>query len=202
MHARGQRPLRTRAISSPTLRLRLGAKRAEAEATGGLRMRFAMWRGGVSGAGGPGAAGNRAERAGGRAVVAGQIAGEEDVTRVEAARGLLAAGAADTLVVKPMTCGGSRPALEIATLADDAGVAVVVTTTIDSGVGTATALQLAATLPANGPACGLATSSLLADDLVSAPLSARNGWLDVASGPGPSVELEEAKLARYGVDHG
>ena len=150
----------------------------------------------------PVAPGQLAEMTRVRAAVAVPIAADEDVTSVESARRVLAAGAADALVVKPMTCGGIRPALEIATLADDAGVAVIVTTTIDSGVGTAAALQLAATLPENGPACGLATSSLLADDLVAAPLSARNGWLDVASGPGLGVELDEAKLERYSVDKG
>ena len=146
--------------------------------------------------------GQLAEMARVRAAVAVPIAADEDVTSVETARQVLAAGAADALVVKPMTCGGMKPAREIATLADDAGVAIIVTTTIDSGVGTAAALQLAATLPENGPACGLATSSLLMDDLVVAPLSARNGWLDVPAGPGLGVELDEAKLARYGVDKG
>ncbi len=150
----------------------------------------------------PIAPGQLAEMARVRAAVAVPIAADEDVTSVEAARRVFAAGAADALVVKPMTCGGLRPAREIATLADNAGVAVIVTTTIDSGVGTAAALQLAATLPENGPACGLATGSLLADDLVAAPLSARNGWLDVASGPGLGVELDDAKLARYGIDTG
>ena len=40
------------------------------------------------------------------------------------------------------------------------------------------------------------------DDLVAAPMSARNGWLDVLGGPGLGVELDEAKLARYGIDEG
>ena len=150
----------------------------------------------------PIAPGQLAEMARVRAAVAVPIAADEDVTSVEAARRVLAAGAADALVVKPMTCCGMKPAREIATLAEDAGVAVIVTTTIDSGVGTAAALQLAATLPENGPACGLATSSLLMDDLVAAPLSARNGWMDAAPGPGLGIELDEAKLARYGVDKG
>ena len=150
----------------------------------------------------PIAPGQLAEMARVRAAVAVAIGADEDVTSVESARRVLAADAADALALKPMTCGGLRPAREIATLADEAGVAVIVTTTIDSGVGTAAALQLAATLPENGPACGLATGSLLMDDLVAAPLSARNGWLDVASGPGLGVELDEAKLARYGVAKG
>ncbi|MCH8026033.1 MAG: mandelate racemase/muconate lactonizing enzyme family protein [Chloroflexi bacterium] len=150
----------------------------------------------------PIASGQLAEMARIRAAVAVAIAADEDVTSVESARRVLAAGAADALVVKPMTCGGIKPAREIATLAEDAGVAVIVTTTIDSGVGTAAALQLAATLPDNGPACGLATGGLFIDDLVAAPFSARQGWLDAASGPGLGVELDEAKLARYGIDKG
>ncbi len=150
----------------------------------------------------PIASGQLAEMARVRAAVNVPIAADEDVTSVESARRVLAAGAADALVVKPMTCGGLRPARNIATLAEDAGVAVIVTTTIDSGVGTAAALQLAATLPENGPACGLATSSLLMDVLVATPFVARDGWMDVPGGHGLGVELDEAKLARYCIDRG
>ena len=126
------------------------------------------------------------------------IAADEDVTGLDAARRVLEAGAAQLLVVKVMVVGGLRPARRIAELASAAGVAVVVTTTIDAGVGTAAALHLAATLPEGGPACGLATGSLFVDDLVVRPLAARDGWMELAEGPGLGVELDGAKLARYG----
>jgi o-succinylbenzoate synthase len=133
-----------------------------------------------------------------RSAVSVAIAADEDVVSLEPARRVLEAGAADALVIKPMVVGGLRPARQIAELASEAGVAVVITTTIDAGVGTAAALHLAATLPADGPACGLATGSLLSDDLVVRPLSARDGWMAVPDGAGLGVELDEAKLAMYG----
>ena len=126
------------------------------------------------------------------------IAADEDVTGLDAARRVLEAGAPQLLVVKLMVVGGLRPARQIAELASAAGVAVVVTTTIDAGVGTAAALHLAATLPEDGPACGLATGSLFVDDLVVRPLAASDGCLELPEGPGLGVELDGAKLARYG----
>ena len=133
-----------------------------------------------------------------RRAVGTPIAADEDVTGLDAARRVLEAGAAELLVVKLMVVGGLRPARQIAELASAAGVAVVVTTTIDAGVGTAAALHLAATLPEDGPACGLATGSLFVDDLVVRPLAARDGRMELPAGPGLGVELDEEKLAQYG----
>lgn len=133
-----------------------------------------------------------------RAAVDVPIAADEDVTNVEAAERVLEAGAADVLVVKPMVVGGLHPARRIIDLAAVAGVEVVVTTTIDAGIGTAAALHLAATLPPGGPACGLATGSLLAADLITRPLVARCGRMGLPDGPGLGVELDEGQLARYG----
>jgi len=60
---------------------------------------------------------------------------DESVTGLDAARALLEAGAADVLVVKPARVGGVRQSLRIATLAAAAGVPVVVSTLLETGVG-------------------------------------------------------------------
>lgn len=125
------------------------------------------------------------------------IAADEDVTGPAAVEGLLGAGAVDLLVVKPMVVGGLRPALEIAAMAAGAGVPVIVTTTLDAAVGTAAALHLAAALPRPGPACGLATGSLLAADLAARPPAVRRGWMKLPEGPGLGVEIDEGALARW-----
>jgi L-alanine-DL-glutamate epimerase-like enolase superfamily enzyme len=127
------------------------------------------------------------------------IAADEDVTDAAAAARLLEAGAADCLVLKPMVVGGLRAALGITELARRAGASVIVTTTVDAGVGTAAALHLAAALPAKGPAHGLATGSLLAADIVARPLAVRAGRMALPEGPGLAVELDEGALARYGM---
>jgi o-succinylbenzoate synthase len=132
-----------------------------------------------------------------RAAVDVPVAADEAVTDLAAAQRLLEANAADVLVVKPMVVGGLRPALEIAETARKAGIAAIVTTTIDAGVGTAAALHLAAVLPEEGPAHGLATGALLAVDIVAQRLAVRSGHMPLPEGPGLGVELDEGALTRY-----
>jgi o-succinylbenzoate synthase len=133
-----------------------------------------------------------------RSAVATLIAADESVAGPEQARAVIAAGAADILVVKPMLAGGPRRAREVIALAHAAGLRALVTTTIDSGVGTTMALHLAATLPAPSLACGLATAPLLAGDLLARPLAIHDGSMPLPSAPGLGVTLDERQLARYG----
>ena len=134
-----------------------------------------------------------------RAAVRVPIAADEAVTSVEAARRVLEASAADILVLKPMVVGGLRPARRIMELAAVAGAECIVTTTIDSGVGTAAALHLAATLPSGARACGLATGSLLAGDLIRDPPAAHSGQMLLPDHPGLGVELDEKLLAQFAI---
>jgi len=97
-----------------------------------------------------------------------------------------------------MVVGGLRQGCRIIELAAGAGVGAVVTTALESGVGAAAALHLAATLPPDSPACGLATGSLLAADLIRRPLVARCGRMELPERPGLGIELDERELARYG----
>jgi L-Ala-D/L-Glu epimerase len=133
-----------------------------------------------------------------RAAVGTPIAADESAGRFDQARRVVAAGAADILVVKPMLAGGPRPAQAIIDLAAAAGLQAFVTTTVDSGVGIAAALHVATTLPKPGLACGLATARLLAADLLSQPLSVNDGTMRLPTGPGLGVSLDQQELARYG----
>lgn len=117
------------------------------------------------------------------------IAADEPVTGLEAASNIIRAGAADFLVVKPMVVGGLRAGLAIIDLARSVGVGCIVTTTIDSAVGIAAALHLAANLPAPLPYCGLATASLLTGPLVENALPVINGQIQVPSKPGLGIDL-------------
>jgi L-alanine-DL-glutamate epimerase-like enolase superfamily enzyme len=130
------------------------------------------------------------------------IAADEAVTGLEAVKALIGAFAADVLIVKPMAVGGVGPARTIVELGTLAALRVVVTTTIDTGIGVAAALHLAATLPRPIPACGLATGSLLAADLLSEPLRVRDGEMILPAGPGLGVALHEGQLARYATGAG
>ena len=124
------------------------------------------------------------------------IATDEDVTGPEAARRIIEAGAANVLVVKPQYVGGPRAALEIIDLATAAGVGVVVTSSIETGIGVAAAAHLAACAP-GGYAHGLSTLDLMTDDLIEPGLRIGDGKLLIPHGTGLGVSLDEAALDRF-----
>lgn len=102
------------------------------------------------------------------------------------------AGAADILVLKPQPMGGVRRALD---LARRCGIPVVVSSALETSVGLAAGVALAAALPDLPYACGLGTATLLAGDLTDRPLIPRDGMVEV-NRPEPSSEL----LARWRAD--
>jgi L-alanine-DL-glutamate epimerase-like enolase superfamily enzyme len=132
-----------------------------------------------------------------REAVSTPIAADEDITDFDAVRRVLQLGAAQILVLKPMVVGGLSPARQIIELAQVAGAAVIVTTTIDAGVGVAAALHLAATLPHGSLACGLATGELLVSDLLVHPLAVRDGEMLLPEAPGLGIAVDEAELIHY-----
>lgn len=114
------------------------------------------------------------------------IAADESVTDMGAALDLLEAGC-DTLVVKPARVGGPLRAASIIEAATEAGVPVVVSTLIETGVGLATALHVAATVPGDR-AHGLATGHLIEDDPVDGSPRVIHGRMRV-TGPGLGVQV-------------
>jgi o-succinylbenzoate synthase len=96
---------------------------------------------------------------------------------------ILEAEAADLLVCKPMVLGGIDRAIEVGRRAVDAGLDVVVTTTIDGAVARAAAVHLAAALPTTR-ACGLATSGLLSEDIRANVAPIASGAAVVPQGKG------------------
>ena len=102
---------------------------------------------------------------------------------------IIEADAADVLVLKPMALGGIDRARTAALRAREAGVSIVVTTTIDAAVARTAAVHLAASLP-ESPACGLATAELLAEDLAPDPAPIENGTARVPQEKGLGVEVD------------
>lgn len=96
------------------------------------------------------------------------------------------AGAADVVVLKPMALGGVDRARRTALAARNAGVGVVVTTTIDAVVARTAAVHLAASLP-GVRACGLATADRLARDLAPDPAPVADGEIRVPQGAGLGI---------------
>ena len=120
------------------------------------------------------------------------VAADESVRRAEDPLRVRAAGAADIVVVKVQPLGGVRPALRIAR---ECGLPVVVSSAVDSSVGLAAGVALAAALPDLPYACGLATMSLLEGDVTAAPLAESGGALPVRRPP-----VDPAELARWETD--
>ena len=136
------------------------------------------------------------------------IAADEAVTSVAAARAVLDAGAADVLIVKLSRVGGPVAVAEIAALAAERGVPVVISSLFETGVGLASGLACAAALPdvPGWPAAsrdhGLATADLLSDDLLVARLLVRAGRMRAPGGPrcgALGVTVDEAVVHWYEV---
>jgi o-succinylbenzoate synthase len=119
------------------------------------------------------------------------VAVDESLTEYDADE-ILAAGAADVLILKPMVVGGPDRAREIAMQAREAGVEPVVSNTVDAVVGRTGAVHVAASLPDVSP-CGLATAPLLAEDLSADPAPVSDGAIDVPQGKGLGLPDRPAK---------
>ena len=120
------------------------------------------------------------------------VAADESVRKAEDPFRVRAAGAADIVVIKVQPLGGVRNALRVA---NECGLPVVVSSAVDSSVGLAAGVALAAALPDLPYACGLATMSLLAGDVTASPLAESGGSLPVRR---PPADL--AELARWEAD--
>jgi O-succinylbenzoate synthase len=104
------------------------------------------------------------------------LAADESIRKADDPLAVRAAGAADIVVIKVAPLGGVRPALEIAAAC---GLPVVVSSAVESSIGLAAGVALAAALPELRYDCGLATMSLLAGDVSDDPLVAQDGMLAV-----------------------
>lgn len=104
------------------------------------------------------------------------IAADESIRRAEDPYRVRDLEAADIAVLKVQPLGGVRACLRIA---EDIGLPVVVSSALESSVGIAAGVALAAALPELHHACGLATVQLLTDDVALDPLLPVDGMLPV-----------------------
>jgi L-Ala-D/L-Glu epimerase len=116
------------------------------------------------------------------------IAADEAASSRASVENLIELQAVDAVIIKAGVIGSISAAREIIDLATAAGIQVVVTTGLETGVAITAALHLAATLPKPVSACGLATGTLLeTDQLVDSP-RIRAGQMIVPVAPGLGVE--------------
>jgi len=124
------------------------------------------------------------------------IAADESCASLADLRALLDAGAVDAVVIKPLRTGLAE-ALAMIAEATARDVPCVLTTTFDTGIGTALAAHLAALLPEPRLACGLATLPMLAGDIARGCPSPQRGALALPVTPGLAVELDDGALDRF-----
>jgi O-succinylbenzoate synthase len=108
------------------------------------------------------------------------VAADESIRRADDPMRVVQLDAADIAVLKVAPLGGVHACLRIA---EQIGLPVVVSSAVETSVGLAAGLALAAALPDLPHACGLATTSLLAGDVVADPLVPVDGFLPVGRQP-------------------
>ncbi|WP_277208278.1 o-succinylbenzoate synthase [Isoptericola croceus] len=104
------------------------------------------------------------------------VAADESIRRAADPLRVVREEAADVVVLKVQPLGGVRACLD---LAERVGLPVVVSSALESSVGLAAGVALAAALPELPHACGLATAQLLVRDVTGTPLLPVDGALPV-----------------------
>jgi O-succinylbenzoate synthase len=117
-----------------------------------------------------------------------RVAADESIRRAEDPYRVKALEAADVAVLKVQPLGGVRACLQIA---EDIGLPTVVSSALETSIGLAAGVALAAALPELEHASGLATVGLLADDVADHRLQAFDGYVPVLR-----PEVSEEHLAR------
>lgn len=119
------------------------------------------------------------------------VAADESIRKADDPLRVAREHAADLIVVKVAPLGGVGPALRIV---QECGLPAVVSSAIDSSVGIAAGVALAAALPELPYACGLGTVELLAADVTPNPLVPVGGELPVRR-----ATADPLLLSRYAV---
>ncbi|MDR1119135.1 MAG: o-succinylbenzoate synthase, partial [Bifidobacteriaceae bacterium] len=121
-----------------------------------------------------------------RRLVAIPVAADESIRRAADPLRVKALQAADVVVLKAQPLGGVRACLRLAEALD---LPVVVSSAVETSIGLAMGLALAAALPRLDFACGLGTLPLLEGDLVEDGLRPAAGELPVCGPVAPSPRL-------------
>jgi o-succinylbenzoate synthase len=117
-----------------------------------------------------------------------RVAADESIRRATDPYRVRELEAADVAVLKVQPLGGVRACLRIA---EDIGLPTVVSSALETSIGLAAGVALAAALPELEYASGLATVGMLADDVADHRLTAVDGFVPVHR-----PDVSEERLAR------
>lgn len=122
--------------------------------------------------------------------------GPEDALEVAATK------AADVFAVKVAQSGGLKRASEVVAIAEAAGLGLYGGTMLETGLGTAAALQLFATVETLDWGTELFGPLLLTEDILARPIAYRDFCVEIPKGPGIGVMLDIDKISFFRRDGG
>ncbi len=99
--------------------------------------------------------------------------------------------------LKIAQAGGLHAAHAVATIAAAAGIGLYGGTMLEAGVGTAASAQLFSVLPELEWGTELFGSLLVKEDILAEPLRYADFHLEVPTGPGLGIALDEDRIAFY-----
>lgn len=109
-------------------------------------------------------------------------------------------GAVDVFNVIPAQTGSVHRAQRLIQLAEQAGISVLLGSTVELGPGTAGSIHLAAASPAVSVPSDLVGPGFLVGDVTRVPLRYQQGALAPPEAPGLGVELDPLRLAQFAAD--
>ena len=125
-----------------------------------------------------------------------RVLADESAQTVQDMMILARSTSADSVSLKVPKAGGISRAAAMATIAIAGGIDLYGGSTLESSIGAAASAQLFSTWP-RLLACELVGPQLLVDDIVVEPIRYRDGRLEVPTGPGLGVDLDQEKVRFY-----
>ncbi|WP_020680545.1 muconate/chloromuconate family cycloisomerase [Marinobacterium rhizophilum] len=125
------------------------------------------------------------------------ILADEAVADAKDMYNLAAAGFSGAVALKIAKAGGPVRALEQAAVAQAAGIGLYGGTLLEGTIGTAASLHAWSTLETLHWGTEMFGPLLMKDDIVVKPLNFHDNGVDLPTGPGLGIEIDEDKLALY-----
>lgn len=127
------------------------------------------------------------------------IAADEALCSTESLHEMISLDAVDLFILKPGRLGGAWNTLDAIRICSEAKKPVVLTSSLDSGVGVAASFHLASTLSSHPFAHGLCTGLLLENDLLSPTLEPAQGRLSTPDVHGLGVKVNTVALGDHSI---
>lgn len=125
------------------------------------------------------------------------VMADEALNGPEDALAVAGCGAADVFAVKVAQSGGLKAASQVLAIGQAARLGLYGGTMLETGLGTAAALQLFATVETLSWGTELFGPLLLTEDILAEPIAYRDFCVELPAGPGIGVTLDPEKLARF-----